>query len=267
MSEQITISELRELMCEYVEAEPARAGIESIWQTPLMTCAPIDARFDALPKIAADDHLHPHDLLPTAKSVVVFYIPFTRKLVEENKPGDRPSEGWGLAYVRTNDLISRLSAELSGLLERAGYQTELTKPTHNFDQTKLMARWSHKHLAHLTNLGRFGIHHLIITPVGCTGRFGSLVTEAELGEHSVMDAEEACLVKAGKKCGKCVTACPIDALSEEEFDRKGCWQRLRDNHDTLDYLAVLPKSTNVCAKCAALTPCSFENPVTAAKSA
>ena len=25
-----------------------------------------------------------------------------------------------------------------------------------------MARWSHKHLAHLVNLGRFGIHHMMM---------------------------------------------------------------------------------------------------------
>ncbi|MBT8332616.1 MAG: hypothetical protein KJP06_09865 [Deltaproteobacteria bacterium] len=55
-----------------------------------------------------------------------------------------------------------------------------TGPTHNFDEDILMARWSHKHLAHLANLGRFGAHCMLITPEGCTGHLGSLVTEADL---------------------------------------------------------------------------------------
>jgi len=66
------------------------------------------------------------------------------------------------------------------------------------DEVKLMARWSHKHLAHLVNLGRFGIHHMLITPAGSTGRLGSLVSEAELGDHPLIETQEACLLKAGK---------------------------------------------------------------------
>jgi epoxyqueuosine reductase len=124
-----------------------------------------------------------------------------------------------------------------------------------------MARWSHKHLAHLVNLGRFGVNHLLITPVGCTGRLGSLVSEVELGDHSLINTKEACLLKAGKECGQCIKACPVDALSQTAFDRRRCWDRLNDNRRTLDYFSDLPESTHVCGKCAALVPCSFKNPV------
>ena len=124
-----------------------------------------------------------------------------------------------------------------------------------------MARWSHKHLAYLTNLGRFGTHNMLITPVGCTGRLGSLVTEADLGDHGVIDTDEACLLKAGKTCGKCIDACPVDALEANSFHRHECWNRLIENRDLLDYFSDLPKTTHVCGKCVALMPCSFINPV------
>jgi len=52
---------------------------------------------------------------------------------------------------------------------------------------------------------------MLITLAGCTGRLGSLVTEAELGEHSLIDTDEACLLKAGKKCAKCIEAFPVNA--------------------------------------------------------
>jgi epoxyqueuosine reductase QueG len=148
-------------------------------------------------------------------------------------------------------------------LSEKGFKSGLTPATHNFDEVKLMARWSHKHLAHLVNLGRFGVHHMLITPVGCTGRFGSLVTDADLGEHALIATDEACLLKAGNKCGKCIEACPVAALSENGFERKLCWDRLNENRGTLEYFSDLPESTHVCGKCAALMPCSFKNPVSA----
>ena len=144
-----------------------------------------------------------------------------------------------------------------------GFKSGLTPATHNFDEAKLMARWSHKHLAHLVNLGRFGVHHMMITPVGCTGRLGSLVSEVELGEHPLIQTEEACLLKAGKECGQCIKVCPVEALSVDGFDRKRCWDRLNENRRTLDYFSNLPESTHVCGKCAALMPCIFKNPVAA----
>ena len=257
----IKIEKLREFAVDFVATEPERLGSEGFWQEPLMVSAPIDERFQVLPQIAFNEHLHPHDLLPTAKSLIVFYIPFKRDLVKENKKGDRPCRNWGLAYDQTNDLIERLSRALEHLLAAEGFQSGLTPATHNFDETILMARWSHKHLAHLANLGRFGAHCMLITPVGCTGRLGSLVTEADLGDNPLINTIEACLLKAGKKCGKCIEACPVSALREDAFERQNCWTRLNENRDTLDYFSDLPETTDVCGKCAALVPCSFLNPV------
>ena len=258
---EVDIDELRQLATDFVATEPVRRGTEGFWQTPLLVSALIDERFEILPQIAFSQHMHPHDLLPTARSLIVFFIPFKHALVKENQKGDRPCRNWGLAYVQTNDLIGRLSEAIAAFLVAKGYQSGLTPATHNFDEDVLMARWSHKHLAFLADLGRFGTHHMLITPAGCTGRLGSLVTEADLGNHPLIDTDEACLLKAGKKCGKCIEACPVDALSESGFERRRCWSRLNENRDTLAHFADLPASTHVCGKCAAWLPCSFLNPV------
>ena len=261
MSKTISVEELRKFSEKFVELQPERAGADDWWQTPLLAAAPVDSRFDQLPRIAADNHIHPLDLLATAKSMIVFFIPFKKELVKENRKGDRPCRNWGLAYVQTNELIGRLSQALGDLLAEHGFKSGLTPATHNFDEVKLMARWSHKHLAHLVNLGRFGVHHMLITPVGCTGRLGSLVSEADLGEHPLIETREACLLKAGKECGQCIKSCPVEALSQDDFERRRCWDRLNENRRILNYFSDLPETTHVCGKCAALMPCSFKNPV------
>jgi hypothetical protein len=75
----IRIEELRKFAVKFVAAEPDRLGSAGFWQKPLMVSAPIDERFDILPQIAFNEHLHPHDLLPTARSLIVFFIPFKRE--------------------------------------------------------------------------------------------------------------------------------------------------------------------------------------------
>lgn len=257
----IGLEKLQQFLEDYVAAEPRRSATVDFWRRPILASAPADERFDALPQIAMDEHLLPNDLLASARSVLVFFIPFQRWLIKENREGERPCRNWGLAYVHTNDLINRAGQALGNMLQTAGFRSELTPATHNFDEKRLMARWSHKHLAHLVGLGRFGTHCMLITPKGCCGRFGSLVTEAELGGHPLMITQEACLLKAGKKCGKCIEKCPVGALAEKDFDRRKCWDRLNDNLDTLDYFSGLPETTHVCGKCAAMMPCSFTNPV------
>jgi epoxyqueuosine reductase QueG len=263
----VSVEALRRLAEDFVAAEPGRSGVRGWWRAPLLAAAPVDERFEMLARIAADDHLHPRDLLPTAQSVVVFFIPFKKELARENQKGDRPCRNWGLAYVQTNDLINRLGRALGALLEEHGSRCGLTPATHNFNEDQLTARWSHKHLGHLVDLGRFGTHHMLITPAGCTGRLGSLVTEAELGDHPLIETREACLLKAGKGCGLCVAACPVEALKVNGFERRRCWERLKDNRAGLEDFSDLPASTHVCGKCAAMMPCSFDNPVARLESA
>jgi len=262
MGTAVNVQALREYCQRFVAAEAERSRNGGWWRAPLVATAPVDGRFAQLRRMAAADHFYPRDLLPTARSVVVFFIPFREGLVRENSGGERPCRNWGLAYVQTNELIGRLSSGLSDLLRELGFVSALTPATHNFDETRLVARWSHKHLGYLVGLGRFGAHSMLITPSGCCGRLGSLVTEAELGDHPLIHADEVCLLKAGEECGQCMGACPVEALGEGGFDRRRCWERLKENRIDLDYFLDLPDTTHVCGKCVALTPCSFRNPVT-----
>ena len=257
----MNVSDLSELLIDYVAAYPVQHGQIAIWREPIMACAPADQRFQRLKKITVPDHALPQDLLPGAKTVVVWFIPFKKYIQMDNTGGKRPALSWGRAYLSTNNMIERANSFLKEMIESEGGKAALTPATHNFDRERLVSLWSHKHLGHLSGLGRYGTNCQLITPEGCSGRMGSLVTDLDLGDHPIVTAKELCLIKTGKKCGKCIKACPIDALSEEEIDRTICYARLRENYHLLMEPDGLPDTTDVCAKCQVGMPCSFKSPL------
>ncbi len=254
-------NDLSQWIIDYTAAYPEKYNQINIWREPIIACAPNDERFNRLKEIAVPDHALPEDLLPGAKTVVVWFIPFKVHIQKDNTGGDRPSLSWGRAYPSTNDMINRTGQAMKAMIEDAGGKAALTPATHNFDKKRLVSLWSHKHLGHLIGLGRYGTNCQFITPAGCSGRMGSMVTDLDLGDHPLVVADELCLMKAGKKCGKCIKACPIDALSEDGLDRTACYARLQENFQLLLAPDGLPSDTNVCAKCQVGMPCSIKSPL------
>lgn len=254
-------NDLFQWLIDYVATYPKKYSQIAIWREPIMACAPADDRFRRLKEITVPDHALPEDMLPSAKTVVVWFIPFKHHLQMDNTGGKRPALSWGRAYLSTNDMINRIGSAMKDVIEKNGGEAALTPATHNFDKKRMVSLWSHKHLGHLIGLGRYGTNCQLITPAGCSGRMGSLVTNLALGDHPLVAADELCLVKAGKKCGKCITSCPVDALSEDGLDRPRCYARLRENFHLLMAPDGLPDTTSVCAKCQVGMPCSDKAPL------
>ncbi|MDA3915655.1 MAG: epoxyqueuosine reductase [Deltaproteobacteria bacterium] len=257
----MTFNDLSKWFIDYIAAYPEKYNQIDIWGEPVMACAPADIRFQRLKEIIVPDHALPQDLLPGARTVIVWFIPFKPHIQLDNTGGKYPSLSWGRAYPSTNDMINRAGNSMQEMIENIGGKAALTPATHNFDKKRLVSLWSHKHLGHLIGLGRYGTNCQFITPVGCSGRMGSLVTDLDLGDHPLVTAEELCLVKAGKKCGKCIKTCPINALSEKGMDRAACYARLRENYHMLMKPDGLPDNTDVCAKCQVGMPCSLKSPL------
>jgi epoxyqueuosine reductase len=244
------------------------AGAETVtgYREPLIGFAAADdAGFHILRRIAGPEHLLPDDLLPGARSVVSFFLPFARWVVEANaQDKERVAPEWAMAYVETNALIGRIAAHLIDLLAEQGVRAAAEPATHNFDPVTLASRWSHKSVAVIAGLGSFGLHQMVITDAGCAGRFGSLVVDADLlftpsapKAGRTAGTVERCLYFHDGSCLECVLRCPVHALDANgPLDKQRCYSHLCTIAGKYEHLGL----ADVCGKCA-VGPCSFESAV------
>ena len=232
-------------------------GVRTTWKEPLVAYADAhDPLFMRLKEVVTPTHATPQDLLGDAQTVIVYFLPFDESVGRSNKSDGPASREWAKAYVDTNQLIRAVNQRLAEGLEQKGYASAVTPPTHNFDEKELVSQWSHKHIGYIAGLGKFGLHHMLITEKGCSGRLGSLVTRAPLAP-TPRRAEEACLYTYDKSCVACVKRCTFGALTETSLDRHKCYAVGLQNAKTYEAEGL----ADVCGKCVSVVPCSFQDPV------
>lgn len=202
----------------------------------------------------------PQELLPEAKSVIVYAVPLTLEAIRSNVESAEPSVEWLRDYAYANKIINETSKRVAELLEREGYASVSLKATHDFDDETLRASWSHKHAGYVAGLGTFGANRLLITKKGCAVRLGSVVTALEL-EPTARPKFEYCLEKRGFRCGKCVERCPVGALSDWDRGKFDCWHRLqRIDRENKTYAEAFGGPLSACGKCAVGIPCATRVP-------
>ena len=248
---------IQDLIKGFVKNYKIKNNTLTDWNEPIVAFASAhDPLFSKLKLVVSQDHKLPTDLLKEANTVISYFIPFKKETVLSNKEGKNCSEQWAIAYIETNRLIIDLNRYLSVELEKLGFETFEPPPTHNFDQKRLISNWSHKHVAFIAGLGKFGLHHMLITEKGCCGRLGSLVTSAEIKPTKRLEGE-FCLYKKDKTCRRCVENCIFGALKTNFFDRKKCYEICLSNAKLYSKIGF----ADVCGKCICITPCSFVNPI------
>jgi epoxyqueuosine reductase QueG len=247
---------IREEIARFVGRYAEERGTETRWRTPLVGFAsagdPVFARFR---EVVSPTHRMPGDLLPGARTVVAFFIPFERSVARSNVPGNAASREWAVAYIETNRLVAAVGACMTGFLEERGFQAALTPATHNFDEDRLVSDWSHRHVAWAAGLGTFGLNNMLITREGCCGRLGSFATTVE-AEPDPRPEMEACLQKRGFDCARCAKRCVNEALFVDRFDRHRCYEKCLENGRTFESMG----KADVCGKCVVGVPCSFTVP-------
>lgn len=216
-----------------------------------------DPRFCILRDEVSPIHMMPEDLVPGAQTVLSYFLPLAPWVVEANaRSREKVAREWAQAYVETNALIGRISAQLVDELAGRGIAAAALPATHNFDEATLHSPWSQKSVAVIAGLGSFGLHQMVITDAGCAGRFGSVVLDAELQVREA-ESRERCLAFYDGSCLECVARCPASALgADRPLDKHRCHEHLHGVGRAYEDLGLV----DVCGKCA-IGPCSFSSAV------
>lgn len=256
-------AELRDFIDDFIRRQVKQAGTQTTYREPLVGFAAAhDPAWLEVRKVGEPTHYLPTDLLPEAKTVVAFFLPFGKEVVVANHRAEISAREWAVAYLETNNLINSIVEALEPALSERGVKAAGVPATHNYDPKDLIARWSHKSAAYIAGLGSFGLHRMLITDSGCAGRFGSFVIDAFI-EPASHPQPDRCLYFATGTCTRCVDSCPVGALKvgergEMNIDKHLCNSHLLENAGTI--FADLPDTADCCGKCA-VGPCAMMSAV------
>lgn len=110
---------LENMIKQFIKNYGETRYVKTKWKDPLITYADAtDEMFYELKYIVSHSHAMPKDLLPDAKTVVAYFIPFDDTIVKSNVQGRECSKEWGQAYIETNKLILDLNTYIKDELNK-----------------------------------------------------------------------------------------------------------------------------------------------------
>ena len=251
----------------FIQAEealdPKYVGMQ-IFELPIVgVAAADDPIFGQLqnPEAIGEHFLPPREWLPEARSVVSFFIPYTKAIRQANaRDFSWPAEEWLHGRYEGQMVVAEQIGFLLDLLTAAGHEAVAPVREPRFavgaGENRFTSNWSERHIAYACGLGTFGISKGIITAKGTCGRLGSVVTSLELSpdQRPYSDPFAYC-----SKCGICVPHCPAGAISlEAEKDSSRC-------SAFLDQVRQKHPPRYGCGKCQVAVPCESGIPALQAR--
>lgn len=245
---------LAESIEEKIKGLVKQAKTKTQYREPLIGFASAeDPLFTQIKEVIGKHHAHPKELLSDAKTVVCFFIPFSKEVVKSNRANQEVSREWAVAYIETNALIASICETLREYLKQYGIDAYNEKATHNFNEVDLTSIWSHRSAAYVAGLGTFGVNQMLITPSGCAGRFGSIIISAEIPPTPRPETSNCKYLRDGT-CLACVKNCPTGALKVQSLDKQKCYKHVLEVDKKFTDLGL----TDVCGKCV-VGPCALSS--------
>ena len=201
----------------------------------------------------------PKDWLPSAQSVISYFLPMSEQVRESNR-GDGPvSPEWLHARIEGQMFIMRLGEHIVRLVRKAGFEAvcpacppDMSVMHHDENPAAAYrSNWSERHVANVCGLGTFSLNRGIITEKGMAGRLGSVIVSAALPTttRAYSGLDDYCI-----KCGACIDRCPAGAISfETGKDNYICHQELNKSKE------LFPGYYG-CGKCQVNVPCEHARP-------
>lgn len=254
--------------------DPALAGLK-LYEEPLVGIAssddPLFTTEFKKEGVIHPDYMSPAEWLPGAKSVVSFFLPFTKAVKESNRDKtDEPyaagipqrcSVEWLHARIEGQTFVNHVTTYIQALLEDAGFETVCPTTSGNLRMiTPYLSTWSERHAAYAAGLGTFGLSKGLITEKGMAGRFGSVITTAKIppAPRPYSDPFAYCTM-----CGACMKKCPVGAINKENGCALGKDQTICGPYVKSSFLPPHGPKQIVrygCGKCQCGVPCESSIP-------
>ncbi len=214
-------------------------------------------------EVIGENWLSPEEWLPGAKSVIVFFFPYSEEIRRRHRESEElVDEAWKYGYPAGSTLSKDMTTVLLEKLKKEGLTVldPLKDPRMNVKNIEVrngeeedlhfIPAWSTRHAGYVAGLGTFGIHRHIITRKGCCGSLTTIITaeELETDDRDYTGPYDYC-----SRCGQCAEKCPAGAITLENLrNLKKCSAHGGYLRETV--------GGGGCSKCMMGVPCEFGIP-------
>ena len=132
------------------------------------------------PEVVGKDFVLPAGWLPSAKSIISYFFPFSEDVRKSNRGGSLPSSLWLHGRIEGQRFLMKCGEYLVQQIQQTGNQAITPVFSENFHMSTkppFGSNWSERHVAFISGLGTFGLSKGLITEKGTAGRFLSIVTD------------------------------------------------------------------------------------------
>jgi epoxyqueuosine reductase QueG len=208
-----------------------------------------------------------HSLKAEELTVISWILPQTRATKSDNrKEKNVPAERWARARIYGEEVNVKLRQAVVAALQEKG--TPAVAPVlfplwerKSSAHFVFASTWSERHAAYAAGLGTFGLCDGLITPRGKAMRTGSVVAALSLPPtpRPYTHHRAYCLYFTKGLCGKCISRCPVGALSKAGHDKVKCRTHIRTT--TADYIKTHYGFEGfACGLCQTGVPCESKLP-------
>jgi ferredoxin len=174
------------------------------------------------------------DLKPEELTVISWILPHAEATKADNRKQEfYPSERWARGRIFGEEVNEKLRKHVLASLKSEGIQAVAPTLTPQFSvrispRYGFASTWSERHAAYAAGLGTFGLCDGLITPVGKAMRTGSVVARIQVTPtpRPYKSHQEYCLFLAKGVCGRCMSRCPVGAITQAGHDKVKCVKHL-----------------------------------------